>query len=269
MVIYASMLKNDSLHETLKWLNEIGVDEGMADVPQKRLLNDQRPQTDQQKLSPQPRPLAQSMSIRGTSAPTETISTLSELQQAVESFDKCPLKKTAINTVFSDGIPDARIMIIGEAPGADEDRQGKPFVGMSGQLLDAFFNAAGFTRQKNLYITNIVPWRPPGNRQPTTNEIALCLPFVLRHIELINPDFLILAGSISAKAILNTTEGITRLRGRWFTHPVQGRLIEAMPIYHPAFLLRSPSRKKEVWFDLLALKEKYETRYPPTNMNQS
>lgn len=242
----------------------------MAEVPQKRLLNERSSRVDQQQSLPSHlSSFPQITPIKKIATSIENISTLAELKNAVESFDKCPLKKTAINTVFSDGNPDARIMIIGEAPGADEDRQGKPFVGMSGQLLDAFFKAAGFVRQKDLYITNIVPWRPPGNRQPTTNEIALCLPFVLRHIELINPDFLILAGSISAKAILNTSEGITRLRGRWFTVPVQGRLIETMPIYHPAFLLRSPSRKKEVWFDLLALKEKYESRYSPTNTQQS
>lgn len=187
----------------------------------------------------------------------EKCRTLTELRQALDEFNDCSLKLTATNTVFSDGNPEAKIMVIGEAPGADEDIQGKPFVGISGQLLDRMFATIGLSRQTNIYITNIIPYRPPGNRQPTTQEITQCLPFVQRHIELINPELLILVGGVSAKTILNTNEGIMRLRGRWHTYMSEGLAtpIKCMATFHPAFLLRSPGQKAQVWRDLLMIQE--------------
>lgn len=189
--------------------------------------------------------------------PLEQIKTLEDLQKSIESFDGCSLKKTALNLVFSDGNPKAPIMLVGEAPGADEDRQGKPFVGMSGQLLTQAFKCAGFEREKDLYISNTIFWRPPGNRQPTQQELDACFPFTQRHIELINPKVLVLVGGTAVKALLKTNEGITKLRGRWleYNSPGLSHPIPTLAIYHPAYLLRSPGRKKDVWKDLLSLKE--------------
>lgn len=182
---------------------------------------------------------------------------LDELREALMAFDGCPLKDTATNLVFADGNPESRVMIVGEAPGADEDRAGKPFVGVSGQLLDRMLAQIGLDRT-SVYITNIIFWRPPGNRQPTTAEVAACLPFVERHIELANPDVLLLTGGASAKTLLARNEGITRLRGRWFLYESTGmsRPIPALPTFHPAFLLRDPAQKRGAWRDLLALSEK-------------
>lgn len=179
------------------------------------------------------------------------------LAAAVAGFDACPLKRTATNTVFADGNPAAPVMIIGEAPGADEDRIGKPFVGRAGQLLDRMLAAIGLDRS-GVQITNVIYWRPPGNRKPTAAEIASCLPFVLRHIVLSRPRVLVLAGGTAASTLLDVTDGITRLRGRWFDLAVPGLddPIPTLPMFHPAFLLRSPERKREAWRDLLALKAK-------------
>ena len=179
---------------------------------------------------------------------------LDGLKAALEGFEGCALKHTATNLVFADGDPAADVMIIGEAPGAHEDREGLPFVGPAGQLLDRMLAAIGRDR-RSVYITNILPWRPPGNRQPNSNEIAVCLPFAERHIVLKAPRLLVFAGGTSAKAMLSTTEGITRLRGRWFDYAPPGRdaSIPAMPIYHPAFLLRQPAQKREAWRDLIQI----------------
>lgn len=182
---------------------------------------------------------------------------LEELRQAMQHFDECALKFTATNMVFSDGNPNTRLMLIGEAPGAEEDAQGKPFVGLSGQLLNRILATIGLDRQTDVYITNIVPWRPPANRQPTPSEIAQCLPFVQRHIELIQPEILLLVGGVSAKTILETTEGIMRLRGQWNTYQSEGLStpIRCMATFHPAFLLRSPGQKALVWQDMLLIQE--------------
>jgi len=181
--------------------------------------------------------------------------TLDELRKIVESFDGCALKKTATTTVFGDGNPKAEVMLVGEAPGADEDVQGIPFVGRSGKLLDLMFESIGLTREKNLYISNIIPWRPPGNRQPTTAETTICLPFIQRHIELINPKYLIFVGGVAAKTLMGSKEGIMRLRGKWVNYQTPGLKapIKAMPIYHPAYLLRSPGQKRRAWQDLLTI----------------
>ncbi|MBL8836496.1 MAG: uracil-DNA glycosylase [Alphaproteobacteria bacterium] len=184
--------------------------------------------------------------------------TLDELRAAVMAFDGCTLKATATNTVFADGTPAGRVMFIGEAPGADEDRLGKPFVGVSGQLLDRMLAHIGLERARNFYITNTVFWRPPGNRLPTASETAICLPFVERHIELVDPLVLCFLGAAAAKALTGRSEGITRLRGRWMEWRSErlGRAIPAIATFHPAYLLRQPIAKREAWRDLVALKVK-------------
>jgi len=159
--------------------------------------------------------------------------------------------------VFADGNPEARLMIVGEAPGGEEDRQGLPFVGPAGRLLDRMLASIGLDRT-TAYITNIVYWRPPGNRNPTSAEIVACLPFLERHIELVQPKVLVLAGGVSAKALLNVTEGIMRLRGRWFTYqtPNLARPIPTRAIFHPAYLLRTQAAKREAWRDLIEIKKR-------------
>ena len=185
---------------------------------------------------------------------------IAELGAAIAAFDACPLKRTATNTVFLDGNPEAPVLIIGEAPGADEDRIGRPFVGRAGQLLDLMLTAIGLDRT-TVQITNVIYWRPPGNRKPTIAEIASCLPFVLRHIALARPAALVLAGGTAAGALLSQSDGITRLRGRWFDLAVPGldTPVPTIPIFHPAFLLRSPERKRDAWRDLLALKARLDS----------
>lgn len=186
--------------------------------------------------------------------------TLDELEKALNAFEGIGLKETATNTVFGDGNPEARIMLIGEAPGADEDRLGRPFVGVSGQLLDRMLACIELDRQ-SVYITNVVYWRPPGNRKPTAGELAVCLPFVERHIELVSPEILVLVGGTPAAALLARKEGIMRLRGQWFQYqtPNMPSPIPTMPTYHPAFLLRQPAQKRMAWRDLLAVREKIDS----------
>ena len=177
------------------------------------------------------------------------------LRAALAAFDGCGLKETASNLVFADGNPEADLMLIGEAPGADEDRRGLPFVGVSGQLLDQMLASIGRDRG-DCYITNMLPWRPPGNRQPTDAELAACLPFLRRHIQLSSPRVLVFVGGTSAKTLLARSEGIMRLRGRWYDYAPGGDRapIPALAIFHPAYLLRSPAQKALAWRDLLTLK---------------
>ncbi len=189
--------------------------------------------------------------------------TLPELKAALEAFQGCGLKHTAMNTVFADGNVAADIMLVGEAPGADEDREGLPFIGTSGQLLDNMLYAIGKTRQEDFYITNVIPWRPPGNRPPTSEETKLCLPFIRRHIELKNPKILIFVGATAAKTLLGTKEGMSKLRGKWFDYAVskedsEGKGAPTIPstvLFHPSYLLRSPGQKKHAWADLLKIKK--------------
>lgn len=182
---------------------------------------------------------------------------LETLRDELAAFKGCPLRDTATNLVFSDGNPRAKIMLLGEAPGADEDRQGKPFVGTSGQLLDRMLATIGLNRTDNVFISNVIFWRPPGNRTPTEAEIAACWPFCARAISLMQPKLLIVAGGIAAKTVLQTTEGITRLRGRWQSYqpeePTQPP-IPVLPIFHPAYLLRQAVAKRQAWQDLLQIK---------------
>lgn len=185
------------------------------------------------------------------------VTSLQALVTFIEAFEGCALKQTARNTVVSDGNPAAPVMLIGEAPGAEEDAQGKPFVGRSGQLLDKMLEVVGLSRtsvepERSVYIANIVPWRPPGNRVPSPEEVAVCLPLIERHIALVNPKLIVLLGSTAMRALLNLKEGITRVRGKnyAYTNPFLTAPVQTLPTFHPAYLLRSPGQKRQAWEDL-------------------
>jgi DNA polymerase len=184
----------------------------------------------------------------------KSAATLDELRDLLDRFEGCPLKATATQLVFADGNPRSRVMFVGEAPGRDEDIAGLPFVGRSGKLLDRMLAAIGLDRTK-IYIANIVPWRPPGNRTPTPQETQICLPFIRRQIELANPDVLVCLGGPSAQTLLGIKDGIMKARGRWLAYHTGTREIRAMPTFHPAFLLRSPLQKRFAWRDFLAIKK--------------
>src|SRR5487761_908825 len=256
-----------ALSRLLEWQGGMGADEAILGEPRDRL---------QSKMRPVPRPVApttpaaatltvaaattpQSAVLVSAQALADAAQDLAELRAAVEAFDGCSLRRTATHTVFADGNPEAPVMIIGEAPGADEDRIGRPFVGRAGQLLDRMLAAIGLDRS-GVLITNAIYWRPPGNRTPTADEIAACLPFVLRHIALVRPRLLVLAGGTAARALLPPGPGITRLRGRWFDLAIPGldRPVPTLPMFHPSFLLRAPERKREAWQDLLALRARLD-----------
>ncbi|MDQ0512794.1 uracil-DNA glycosylase [Ancylobacter amanitiformis] len=181
--------------------------------------------------------------------------TLEALRHLLERFEGCPLKHTATRLVFADGNPKARLMLVGEAPGREEDIEGKPFVGRSGKLLDRMLAAIGIDRE-SAYIANVVPWRPPGNRTPTPQETAICLPFIRRQIELADPDVLVCLGGPSAQTLLGIREGITKARGRWMEYDTGTRTIPAMATFHPAYLLRTPLGKRMAWRDLLAIESR-------------
>jgi len=184
----------------------------------------------------------------------KNVQTLDELRKALGRFEGCALRATATQMVFADGNPEARVMFVGEAPGRDEDIEGLPFVGRSGKLLDRMLAAIGLDRTQ-AYIANIFPWRPPGNRTPTPQESQICLPFIRKQIELVDPDVLVCLGGPSATTLLGIKEGITKSRGRWVSYDTGKREIRALPTFHPAFLLRSPLQKRLAWRDLLAIKK--------------
>ena len=253
-----------SVNDLLVWYTDIGMTVAIGDNP----IDHTKPppkiipvsRENPRKLTqadPLPTTPATPRAAVNTTAIAAACNTLDDLRQAILAFDGCDLKMTATNTVFCDGNPKAKVMVIGEAPGADEDRQGRPFVGLSGQLLDKALSSIGLTRNENVYISNIIPWRPPGNRTPTPHEVALCEPFIKRHIELLAPEILILVGGVPTKSILNTNEGITRLRGKWHTYHPEGsaKPMKAMATYHPAYLLRSPGQKAFVWKDLMMVED--------------
>jgi len=205
-----------------------------------------------------PRPIARSLdpneAVEAAERLAASCDSLSDLESALRAFDGCALKATAMNMVFADGDPDAPVMYIGEAPGADEDRLGKPFVGPSGKLLDRMLDAIALPRS-NIYISNVVFWRPPGNRTPTPVELAVCLPFVRRHLALKRPKLVILAGATAAQSLLGSDLSIGRLRGKWREIPVDGAP-QSIATYHPSFLLRSPERKRDAWMDFLRIRVK-------------
>lgn len=182
-----------------------------------------------------------------------TAGSLTELRDLMAAFEGCALKATASRLCFADGNPKARLMLVGEAPGADEDRAGLPFVGRSGQLLDRMLGAIGLKRETDIYIANVVPWRPPGNRTPTPQEVAICLPFIQRQIALVDPDILVCIGGPSAQALLGFS-GMLASRGKWTEYDTGQRRIRAIAMLHPAYLLRQPLQKRLAWRDLRALK---------------
>jgi uracil-DNA glycosylase family 4 len=271
--------------ELLRWYVEMGVDEAIGEAPVDRTQPRPTQRTGgpagRQEVSPPPAAAPPPAAVAPTSISGATVAadaaalangaaTLDELARAVAAFDGCALRQTATNTVFGDGNPAARLMLIGEAPGGEEDRVGKPFVGRSGQLLDRMLAAIGIDRGL-AYITNVLYWRPPGNRKPTPAEIDACLPFVQRHIALVRPAVLVLCGSTAASTLLATTEGITKLRGRWFDLDIEGlaRPVKTIATYHPSYLLRSPDRKRESWRDLLTIQEELENTHRTPEVHKS
>jgi uracil-DNA glycosylase len=204
----------------------------------------------------EPAPLPEATIMLAREA-ARTAPSLDVLRALLEKFDGCALKSTATRLVFADGNPQARIMFVGEAPGREEDIEGLPFVGRSGKLLDRMIAAIGLDRS-NAYIANVIPWRPPGNRTPTPQETQICLPFIQRQIELVNPDVLVTLGNPSTQTLLSTREGIMKTRGRWFDYDTGTRVIRALATFHPAYLLRSPSYKRMAWQDLRAIAKALE-----------
>ncbi|MPZ57302.1 MAG: uracil-DNA glycosylase [Rhizobiales bacterium] len=203
-------------------------------------------------------PLAPEAAVMAAREAAATAASLDDLRAILDQFEGCALRATASRLVFADGNPAGRVMFVGEAPGRDEDLQGLPFVGRSGQLLDRMLAAIGLDRT-SVYIANIVPWRPPGNRTPTPQESQTCLPFIRRQIELADPDLLVCLGGPSAQALLGVREGIMRTRGRWFSYQSGAREIRAIATFHPAFLLRSPLQKRIAWRDFLAIRKALRT----------
>jgi DNA polymerase len=261
LTFYAEAGVDVALGEEAKdWLS---VEEPVAEPPARERLERDPPTRE-----PVPRPAARTSAnppaSRPAPPPPDTAvmtareaargaASLDELRDILDRFDGCGLKASASRLVFADGNPQSRLMFIGEAPGAEEDRQGLPFVGRSGQLLDRMLAAIGLDRTK-VYIANIVPWRPPGNRTPTPVETQICLPFIQRQIELVDPDVLVTVGQPSTGALLGV-QGIMKNRGRWVPYQTGTREIRAMPMLHPAYLLRSPIGKRLAWRDLLAIKK--------------
>jgi DNA polymerase len=278
----ASYQSKDELLSALKWQADIGIDCALSDIAiglyasetppmptpsatsiSTHLAQKTPPKTHQATLSTSDSAdnlasLSNSFD-KGTSGDFDALTTLEDLKSALQAFDGCALKKTASNLVFADGNPAAEIMLIGEAPGRDEDRMGLPFVGAAGQLLDRMLKSIGMDRQ-NVYITNILPWRPPGNRTPSPEETQLLWPFLRRHIQLKAPKIIFALGGSSAKLLLNTQTGILKLRGQMqkidFSDAGNGSLpIPVLPSLHPAYLLRAPNMKKQAFLDLLQLQK--------------
>jgi uracil-DNA glycosylase len=264
--------ETQSIAALLRWYEEIGVDLALDDAPHERLAEIEVKSMPVLRRAPASARTAPAYAApRAPAVPPAAISalsseavvlsaretaeraqTLDELRAALDTFEGCALRKTATQLVFADGNPNSRVMLVGEAPGAEEDRAGKPFVGRSGQLLDRMLAAIGLDRT-SAYITNVVPWRPPGNRTPTPLETAACLPFTRRHIALSACEILVCLGNPSTQILLGAKDGIMRTRGRWLEYDAGARLIRAMPMLHPAFLLRQPGHKRLAWRDMREL----------------
>jgi len=263
----------DDARAALRWYLEAGVDEALEDEPQNRfaepppkaaiaaaeagLKSPSSEASNQKKTRQLAKPPEGVAAVSAAVHAARSAKTVEALRVALEGFDGCPLKQTATNLVFGDGPADARIFIIGEAPGADEDRQGKPFVGVSGQLLDKMLASIGVVRA-DVFISNTIFWRPPGNRTPTAAETAVCQPFVERLVELVDPDIIVMLGKSAAASMLGKTEAIGKLRGKWMDYSAAGlpRPIPSLAMYRPAYLLRTPSAKRHAWRDLLMIKDK-------------
>ncbi len=257
-------------HSALTWLLDAGADEAIGEEPVDRMTA--RPALgggpkfapqisgEARAADPSPKNSSNFSALAQGAGNTDSIgtamelaaacNTLEELKAALESFEGCTLKRGATNTVFADGTPSHKIMFIGEAPGREEDRMGKPFVGRAGKLLDKMLASIGLDRASNAYITNVLNWRPPDNRDPSPEEAATCLPFLRRHIELAAPEVIILLGAVAARHVLGKTDGIMRLRGKWLEYHAAGKMVPVMPTLHPAYLLRQPAHKKLAWRDL-------------------
>jgi uracil-DNA glycosylase len=245
----------------LDWYRAAGVDIAVGDEPVDRFATSavvapKRLLPPSAGPAPTPAP-----AVPLTTDPNETraiaaaAATLDELRAAMDAYEGCALKHRATQLCFADGNPEAKIMMVGEGPGDQEDKQGKPFVGRAGQLLDRMLGAIGLDRTK-VFIVNMVPWRPPGNRNPTPEELALCAPFVHRQIELVNPKILLTLGNVPTQSLFETSTGITRMRGIWKTLTIGGWSGPVLPTLHPAFLLRTPSAKAQAWKDMLSLKQR-------------
>ncbi len=275
--VYSPAMSEENVRELMRWYLDAGVDETVSDEPVDRFIATEqkigrasepaktppaKPQNNpRQKTQETALPQGAEAAIHDAVGLATAANSVDDLRAVLETFEGCPLKKTATNLVFTDGNPAAKIVFIGEGPGADEDRQGLPFVGPSGQLLNRMLASIGLDRQSVL-ISNTVFWRPPGNRTPTTAEIAICMPFVERLIDVVDPDILIALGGAAAKTLLAQSQGIGRLRGKWFSYssPRLPRPIDAAAMFHPAYLLRSPGQKREAWRDMLMLKQKITER---------
>jgi uracil-DNA glycosylase len=263
-ILPAMSLDAVSAAELIAWYAEMGVTEALDETPHDHFAAAPEPsRLPVARSASAPQQAAQRPVAVATAPPDEAAlsaralareaTTLDELRTALASFEGCPLKATAKNLVFADGNPAGKVMVVGEAPGADEDRAGLPFVGRSGQLLDRMLAAIGLNRQEHVYIANLLPWRPPGNRTPTPQEVAICLPFIQRQIELADPDILVCIGGPSAQGLLGVS-GILASRGRWMEYDTGRRMIRAIATLHPAYLLRQPLQKRLAWRDLRALK---------------
>lgn len=248
---------------TLNWLVEAGAGDAIGDAPVNRLVATPPMAAAVPRPAPAPTKPAPVMTdgdaIGSAQAAAAAANDLTQLKAALEAYDGCALKRTATTTVFADGTPAGGILFIGEAPGRDEDRVGKPFVGRAGQLLDKMLLSIGLDRNVNAYITNVINWRPPENRDPLPEEAAQCLPFLRRHIELAQPDVIVLLGAVAARHLVGLTDGIMKMRGRWLEYRVGDRMVPLMPTLHPAYLLRQPAHKKLAWRDLQAIRERMET----------
>ncbi|MGH6838044.1 MAG: uracil-DNA glycosylase [Methylocella sp.] len=263
----------------LRWYAEMGVDVAVDDAPHDRFAESRANicvSTETRSVSAAPpetiEVIRRVMREPGATLPPEAIAasawdqataaqSLDDLRERLSRFEGCGLKATATRLVFGDGNPSAEIMFIGEAPGADEDREGVPFVGRAGQLLDKMLASIGLDRGK-VYIANVVPWRPPGNRTPTPLETAACLPFTRRQIEFVDPKILVCLGAASAHTLLGAKEGVMRMRGRWFAYPAANKEIRALAMLHPAFLLRQPAHKRLAWQDLRMLAKELNNYLP-------
>ena len=264
----ANGISPEAARSALAWLDEMGADEIVVEEPVNRLVTAAPPRAPVRVLpppviAPRPLPLAAASNQQDSTALAAACQTLDELKTALAGFDAGPLKKTATQVVFSDGNPASTVMLIGEAPGRDEDIQGKPFVGRSGQLLDRMLAAIGLSRAesdpaKAVFITNVIFWRPPGNRTPTEAETLMCLPFVRRAIELMAPRVIVCLGGVPAQRLTGRRDGILKLRGKWLDYQTDTLTIPLLPTLHPAYLLRQPAQKRLAWRDLLSLRMKLD-----------
>lgn len=248
-------LNDAELLAALDWYRAAGVDLAVGETPANRFAS-----VTPERARPAARPVTEAPAPPTNADPAETrelaakAQTMDELRAIMDGYDGCRLKLRATQLCFADGNPQAEIMLVGEAPGSEEDLQGKPFVGRAGQLLDRMLGAIGLDRTK-VFIVNTVPWRPPGNREPSPEEMALCQPFLFRQIELVRPKILVTLGNVPTKALFATSVGITRMRGQWKELTLGSHRVKAMPTLHPAYLLRQPATKQLAWHDMLSLKQ--------------